>query len=119
MVALNEQCRSQFEPAWATVIMASDVEEERVRGIEYSRDPSRFHPSDNGKASFRGDHGIHTLEKGKDEVWRCSCRSYRRLHPVADCRHIIATQRILQQLVLFSNPVTATGLAVTLMRCQQ
>jgi hypothetical protein len=98
---------SMSETLAVRIIMASDVDEERVRGIEYSRDPSRLGPMENGRASFRGDHGIHSLEK-KAGVWRCSCRSYRRLRQLTDCRHIIAAQRILQPIGSFANPIPVT-----------
>jgi hypothetical protein len=85
------------EKTWFSVVMSSEVEEERIRGILYSKDPSRSDPTSTDVLLFRGDHGTHRLMQGKDGKWRCDCRAFQRLEQLTDCRHIIAVERIQEQ----------------------
>ncbi len=80
------------------VIMSSEVEEERIRGVIYSQDPSRLHTWNDGVALFAGDHGEHRLVQEPGSRWRCDCHAFQRLGQLTDCRHIIAIVRILGQL---------------------
>jgi hypothetical protein len=81
------------------VVMLSEIEEERIRGIEYSKDSSRCLIVDNNKVSFSGDHGDHLLVRDESRKWHCTCRACRRLRGLTDCRHVIAVERILNGCV--------------------
>ncbi len=85
------------ETTQGRMVMSSEVEEERIRGIVYSHDPSRLHTWNDGMALFAGDHGTHQLVQEPDSKWRCDCHAFQRLGQLTDCRHIIATLRILAQ----------------------
>ncbi len=87
------------------VVMSSEVEEERIRGITYSQDTSRLRLRDNGVAFFQGDHGSHVLARDKNGKWSCSCRASRRLQQLTECRHAIALERILERSAIFVQSV--------------
>ncbi len=85
------------ETTQVRTVMSSEVSEERTRGVIYSQDPSRLQTCHDGVARFAGDHGTHQLVQGPDSEWRCDCHAFQRLGQLTDCRHIIATVRILAQ----------------------
>lgn len=85
-----------LEKTFFRVVMLSEVNEECIQGIMYSQDSSRLLLLGNGMALFRGDHGEHLLVQGKSGKWRCNCQSFQRLQQLTDCRHIVATERILE-----------------------
>jgi hypothetical protein len=78
----------------------------------YSHDSSRLRLLGNGVARFQGDHGEHLLVQGESGKWRCNCQSFQRLQQMTDCRHIIATERILEKLAVPVERETITRLAI-------
>jgi hypothetical protein len=85
------------EKFFACVVMSSEIQEERIRGIEYSKEPHRFRPGDNDVMLFEGDRQVHELTQDKSGKWRCNCYAFRRLHQLANCRHVIAAERICER----------------------
>lgn len=96
------------ETTQVRMVMSSEVSEERILGIIYSHDPSRLHTWNDGVALFAGDHGTHRLVQEPDSEWRCDCHAFQRLGQLTDCRHIIATVRILAQLAASETWATMT-----------
>ena len=77
--------------------MISDIFEERIKGIRYSKEPWRPILLNNSQAIFRGRHQNHTL-LFVNGAWQCDCDAWKRLSAAqlgTWCRHTIALQRIL------------------------
>ena len=91
-----------------SVVMLSELEDERVRGLQYGRDGWRFSPAEGGDALFEGDRGTHSLTWDGNGNWRCTCRAFRRLGQVAECRHTIAAKAILRRLAWCADSVATT-----------
>lgn len=85
--------------------MYSDINDTYVKGIIYSRDPSRLKIIDDQRVIFQGNHANHelTLKNGK---WICDCQFYKRLAGIekirfdAFCPHIIAIEKQLSSSYL-------------------